>query len=191
MGALFVEAAVADPWTPEMIEILRRAVEIDGVPYSTAASRIGRGVTRNAAIAKAKRLGLVQSTVSKDRNVRHARLRRTVSERKNPRKQSGNGFHLSGYGLQKKPTAPPHPFIAQVDPVDAPKHLSLVDLERDQCKWPYNGDDTPFTFCGHIKPDTDQIPYCDAHMALAAGPAVVRRAKPTTEETSPRETVSA
>lgn len=177
MGALFVEAAVADPWTPEMIEILRRAVEIDGVPYSTAASRIGRGVTRNAAIAKAKRLGLVQSTGSKDRNVRHARMRRTVSERKNPKKQSGNGFRLPGFGSQKAPTAPPHPFVAKADPVTAPKHMRLVELEKCHCKWPYGSG--PFTFCGHEKPATDQIPYCDAHMALSAGPAVVRERKKT------------
>ena len=119
----------------------------------------------------------MQSTVSKDRNVRHARLRRTVSERKNPKKQSGNGFRLPGFGSQKAPTAPPHPFVAKADPVTAPKHMSLVDLETNCCKWPYGGEGVPFTFCGHEKPATDQVPYCDAHMALSAGPAVVRERK--------------
>jgi len=146
-----------------MEALLRQCIEVDGMSFAAAALRIGRGVSRSAARCKAGRMGLQQDkAVGRFNRGQAVRLRR-----------SGEGFRLPGYGAQKKPTAPPHPFVAQVDPVAEPRHMSLVELEADCCHWPYG--DGPYTFCGHEKHPA--APYCKAHMALSKGVPVVRERK--------------
>lgn len=53
------------------------------------------------------------------------------------------------------------------DAVPDPKHLSILDLTAESCRWPLGGwpSDTPVTFCGHWCPK--DVPYCDAHEALS------------------------
>jgi len=51
-----------------------------------------------------------------------------------------------------------------------PRHLSLVDLERGDCHYPYGGDDEgeAITFCGH--PRRPGSSYCTPHFHLSRGP---------------------
>jgi GcrA cell cycle regulator len=52
----------------------------------------------------------------------------------------------------------------------APRHLSLLDLEADDCRYPYGGDEEgeAITFCGHARqPGTS---YCCSHFNLTRGP---------------------
>jgi GcrA cell cycle regulator len=51
-----------------------------------------------------------------------------------------------------------------------PRHLSLVELESGDCRYPYGGDgeDEPITFCGHPRrPDSS---YCAPHFDLSRDP---------------------
>jgi GcrA cell cycle regulator len=51
-----------------------------------------------------------------------------------------------------------------------PRHVSLLDLEPDDCRYPYGGDEdgVSITFCAHPRqPDSS---YCTAHFDLARGP---------------------
>jgi GcrA cell cycle regulator len=54
-----------------------------------------------------------------------------------------------------------------------PRHLSLFDLERGDCRYPYGGDEEGevITFCGH--PRRLGSSYCVAHFHLTRGPGTV------------------
>jgi len=51
-----------------------------------------------------------------------------------------------------------------------PRHLSVVDLERAECRYPYGGDEEgeAITFCGH--PCHPGSSYCTPHFHLSRGP---------------------
>lgn len=66
------------------------------------------------------------------------------------------------------------PFIPPVGPAEprelrcveiTPRHLSLIDLEPGDCRYPYGNSD--FTFCGHLQ--VEGSPYCLDHLALCVG----------------------
>ena len=51
-----------------------------------------------------------------------------------------------------------------------PRHLSLGDLERGDCRYPYGGDEEgeAITFCGHAcRPGSS---YCTPHFHLSRNP---------------------
>jgi GcrA cell cycle regulator len=51
-----------------------------------------------------------------------------------------------------------------------PRHLSLGELERGDCRYPYGGDEEgeAITFCGH--PRRAGSSYCAPHFHLTRGP---------------------
>jgi GcrA cell cycle regulator len=51
-----------------------------------------------------------------------------------------------------------------------PRHLSMIDLEPGDCRYPYGGDEEgeAITFCGH--PRRRGSSYCTAHFHLSRGP---------------------
>ena len=52
----------------------------------------------------------------------------------------------------------------------APRHLSLIELEAGDCRYPYGGDEEgeAITFCGH--PRREGSSYCTPHFHLTRGP---------------------
>ena len=55
----------------------------------------------------------------------------------------------------------------------APRHLSLVELEAGDCRYPYGGDEEgeAITFCGH--PRREGSSYCTPHFHLTRGPGTL------------------
>jgi GcrA cell cycle regulator len=51
-----------------------------------------------------------------------------------------------------------------------PRHLSLLELEAGDCRYPYGGDKEgeAITFCGHTRREDSS--YCAAHFHLTRGP---------------------
>ena len=51
-----------------------------------------------------------------------------------------------------------------------PRHLSLIELERGDCRYPYGGDEEneAITFCGH--PRRPGSSYCSPHFHLSRDP---------------------
>lgn len=73
----------------------------------------------------------------------------------------------------------PPPAVVKLHCVEiVPRHLTLLDLERGDCRFPYGGDaiNEPITFCGH--PKMAGSPYCTPHFHLCRGqrPATTPRA---------------
>jgi GcrA cell cycle regulator len=73
---------------------------------------------------------------------------------------------------------PRKPAGAKIGPVAlrcvdvSPRHLSLVELERNDCRYPYGGgeDGSTITFCGH--PRRKGSSYCTPHFHLARDPII-------------------
>ena len=67
-----------------------------------------------------------------------------------------------------KPTKPVKPRCVEIEP----RHLSLVELERGDCRYPYGGDEEgeAITFCGH--PRRAGSSYCTPHFHLCCQPIV-------------------
>jgi GcrA cell cycle regulator len=54
----------------------------------------------------------------------------------------------------------------------APRHLSLVELEAGDCRYPFGGDEEgeTITFCGH--PRREGSSYCAPHFHLTRDPDI-------------------
>jgi GcrA cell cycle regulator len=156
-------------WTPEHSEALRQYLA-RGMSYSEISaainSKFNTSYSRNAAIGRAKRMGLSSS----DDRRKDAPLdwpRRTAAK--------ASGLHTSRerhvpdfirpIPVLERANAPKLRCIEIV-----PRHLSLVDLETGDCRYPYGGeaDGEPITFCAH--PRREGSSYCTPHFHLTLGP---------------------
>jgi GcrA cell cycle regulator len=151
------------PWNEERIAALR--VHWDaGLSCSQIAAQLGNGISRNAVIGKACRLGLDSrkalhraTPVVRKRDRLRIRLI-TTTERKPARR-----FRMA-------------PSISDLPPDKSDCAVSLMDLKRNSCRWPL-GDpqSSSFMFCGAVQePDCS---YCSRHAFIAfrgAPPASTR-----------------
>ena len=129
-------------WTDDRVELLKKLWK-KGHSASQIAEELG-GVTRNAVIGKAHRLGL-SSRPSPVKKPAEAKKKAKAAPAK-PKK--------------KKPAA------AKPAPEAEPEVVTILSLTERMCKWPvgHPGDDD-FHFCG-LKSMTGQ-PYCTYHAAMA------------------------
>jgi GcrA cell cycle regulator len=153
-------------WAPAHSEALREYLG-KGMSYSEIADAINAkfktAYSRSAAIGRATRMGLgghARSEEDRPRPPLSARppLLRILRER-----------YTAGFMR-------PMPILERTEPVKLrcveidPRHLSLVELERGDCRYPYGGDtdDQAITFCGH--PRRAGSSYCAPHFHLTRGP---------------------
>ena len=152
-------------WAPEHSGALREYLAL-GMTYSQIARAINAKFdthyTRNATLSRARRLGL--ATIERPRDLTPPA----------PQHQQPN---LSG--LRKARAAALRWFVPNFEREEAPKlrrvdveprHLSLLELEACDCRYPYGGDEDgeAITFCGH--PRREGSSYCTAHFHLTRGP---------------------
>ncbi len=138
-------------WDELRVETLKRLHAL-----GNSASVIGAelGVSRNAVIGKANRLGLAQPP--REIKIKAAKPR----ERKVMRIEPANAF--GSFRIRESISAVEHHKLRCVEII--PQHVSLVDLEG--CKYPYG--DGPFTFCNH--PQMKGSSYCVPHYHLTNKP---------------------
>jgi GcrA cell cycle regulator len=152
-------------WTEEHSKALREFLE-SGMSYSRIAGAINAkfktSYSRNATIGRAKRMGFAGPT-------RPGNWPKPTLSAEAPRLQRLRERLASE-------SSRPMPVLESVEPVKLrcvqidPRHLSLVDLEAGDCRFPYGGDkeDEAITFCGH--PRRQGTSYCAAHFYLTHGP---------------------
>jgi GcrA cell cycle regulator len=153
-------------WTPEHSVALREYLA-SGMSYSEIADAINAkfktAYSRNAAIGRAKRMGLG----GPDRPADLPRLppRDQVPNLKRVRERYAAEF-------RRPPVFEVVPMTLRCVEID-PRHLSLMELEAGDCRYPYGGNEEgeAITFCGH--PRREGSSYCAPHFHLTRGPGAV------------------
>lgn len=156
-------------WTDERIAVLKKMWK-EGKSAAEIAKTLGKGVTRNAVIGKAHRMGL---------SGRPSPIKKPAASKKEPAKKKAAPKAATAKKSSAPAAAPARekagPAVAkeaeelkkiekEVVPVGG--GVSLLELTERMCKWPI-GDprEADFTFCGlAIRPGT---PYCPEHAAMA------------------------
>lgn len=165
-------------WTDERIALLKQYWE-EGRSASQIAEVLGEGLSRNAVIGKAHRLGLASRPSPLKSGEPRAEPRAAPAETKAPR------------AAAPKPAAPaPQPAVAPAAPAPQPvaqparpaprakgAKVTLLDLNDRICKWPIgHPDEADFHFCG--KPVNPGFPYCGEHCLVAYQAQMPRRDRP-------------
>jgi GcrA cell cycle regulator len=153
-------------WTPEHSQALREHV-MRGISFARAAAeinaRFGIAYTRNAAIGRGKRIGLVGPVRRDDRP--------TAAKPSAPRKVKSRESQAAKPRRPEPDTVPAAPAASvQLRCVGMPPRLiSFVELEPGDCRYPYGGDkdDEPIAFCSH--PRRAGSCYCTPHFHLTRG----------------------
>ncbi|WP_416909175.1 MAG: GcrA family cell cycle regulator [Polymorphobacter sp.] len=161
-------------WTEERIAILKAGWE-GGMTASQIAEQLGEGVTRNAVIGKAHRLGL-ESRPSPVKGGEEA-----APAAKSPAPAAKEAAAKPAEAAAPAASSAPAATPAVAKPVAKPARrsgkaakVSLLDLNERICKWPIGHPGEPdFHFCG--KPVQAGFPYCSEHCALAYQAQMPRR----------------
>jgi len=156
-------------WPPSHCEALKEYVT-KGMSYADAAnainSRFGTAYSRSAALGRARRMGLGEP----DRSTAPPVLSEAQLQRLRERRTADDFRPLEFF---RRPPA--------FGPVErgplrcvkiASRHLTLVELERGDCRFPYGGDTDgeAITFCG--QPRCKGSSYCTPHLHLSRNPGV-------------------
>ena len=141
-------------WTHERIEHLKKLWEA-GHTASNIATELG-GITRNAVIGKAHRLGLSGRMKSKSKASSVSIVRR----KKMPANRNSKIIELT---------------TSVSEPMNP---ISFAGIKDGLCRWPLGEpEDLDFKFCG--RSSNDGVVYCDEHHSLAYQPLSQTRQKRT------------
>jgi GcrA cell cycle regulator len=150
-----------------------RAYLDKGLTFSEIAralnEQFGTAYTRNAAIGRARRMGLSVPLRPQSDSVMSATRRPDARWLRDLRTRKVG--HVPPKPSTIKPSTVERAAALQLRCVAiAPRHLALVDLEANDCRYPYGGDadGEPITFCGH--PRHDGLSYCLSHFHLTRLP---------------------
>jgi GcrA cell cycle regulator len=153
-------------WPPEHSEALRKHLA-DRLTFSEIVKAINlkfkTAYTRNAAIGRATRMGLAGSDRPQPSlQAVPSRLERIIK----PRPAEPGSAALRWPTPPLKAQELPELRCVGVEP----RHLSLIELERGDCRYPYGGDEEgeAITFCGH--PRQPGSSYCTPHFRLSRNP---------------------
>jgi GcrA cell cycle regulator len=155
-------------WAPEHSDALREHLA-KGLSFAKAAEAINSqfktAYTRNAALGRAKRMGLLgQDRVELSLAVLSSKPQATGEAR--PVEPRWPAFHWPTPVFER--TKPRKLRCAAVEP----RHLALTELEHGDCRYPYGGDGEreAITFCGH--PRRAGSSYCSPHFDLSRNPVM-------------------
>lgn len=141
-------------WSDERVEKLKRLWS-KGLSASEIASRMG-GVSRNAVIGKANRLGLAGRRVMSRKAPICAKERRTKPRQKSTRTRAKDAIAMRYAEQFSDPQA-----VEPIPPSNDIPHVSrLVDLEKRDCRWPVDHDHG-VGFCGREAMEGSS--YCPDH----------------------------
>ncbi len=151
-------------WSSERIEQLR-SLWHDGLSASQIATHLG-GITRNAVIGKAHRLGLTgRPSPIKNRSASVARPRPP----RRPRVEQAAPPRMVAAPPPPRRVEPPQRYVELEDMPGA----TILTLTDRICKWPIGDPRHPdFHFCGRAS--AEGLPYCADHARRAYQPPARR-----------------
>ncbi len=181
-------------WTDERIALLKKLWK-EGKSAAEIAKTLAKGITRNAVIGKAHRMGLSSrpSPIKKaDENAPKKQPAKVATKKPAPAPVAKEPTPVAKKpiavvpvvtGVKNNPltreVAPPRQMMKEEFPANG--GVALIDLSERMCKWPF-GDprEDNFTFCGRdIRPGT---PYCPDHASIAYQSSGRSRAAVAVEE---------
>lgn len=146
-------------WTTERVEQLRK-LHAEGLAFSLIGDRLG--LSRNACIGKAQRIGLPERPHFNNAPVRRLPPEERA-ERTRQRKEAAQRRYRArarGASLAAEPLPPPAPVPLTCRP------CSLLELTASTCRFPIGDPGEPdFHFCGG-EPSAGK-PYCGFHCSIA------------------------
>lgn len=157
-------------WPSSHCEALKEFVT-RGMSYRDAVAalnaRFGTAYSRDAAIGRARRLGLGEQERPEAPPVQAGEQLRRLSERV----RTADEFRPREFFRRR-------PVFERVERVQlrcievVPRHLALIELRRGDCRFPYGGDldGEAITFCG--RPRREGSSYCAPHFHLTREPVV-------------------
>jgi GcrA cell cycle regulator len=154
-------------WPPAHCEALKEYVT-RGLSYTDAAdainARFGTAYSRSAALGRGRRMRLLESEPPKTPPL--------FGEVQLRSRRTDDDFRL----LQFLRRPPVFERVEQAVPLRCielePRRLTLLELERSDCRFPYGGDTDgeAVTYCGH--PRRKGSSYCTPHFHLARSPDI-------------------
>src|SRR5437870_4946485 len=154
-------------WPPSHCEALKEYVT-KGLSYADAAAainaRFGTAYSRSAAIGRGRRMGLGEPEPAKAPPI----LSEAQLQRLRERRTADDFRPLEFF---RRPPVFVQVEQAQLRCVEVdPRHLTVVELERRDCRFPYGGDSEgeAITFCG--RPRRKSSSYCTPHFHLSRNP---------------------
>lgn len=173
-------------WTEERIAKLKQGWE-SGMTATQIAEMLGEGVTRNAVIGKAHRLGLESRPSPVKATDTPAPATPVAAKPTAPPPPPPRAEAPAPVQAQSQPPAAPAPVMPSqpvaARPVAKPAkggkgaRTTLLDLNDKVCKWPIGHPGEPdFHFCG--KPSNPGFPYCGEHCLVAYQAQMPRRDRP-------------
>jgi GcrA cell cycle regulator len=178
-------------WTEERIAKLKQGWE-SGMTATQIAEMLGEGVTRNAVIGKAHRLGLESrpSPVKATDTAAAAAPTPRPPPAAPPQAPPPLAAPVAAAPAAETTATPamPAPVVARPQPKPAKGGkqalTTLLDLNDKVCKWPIGHPGEPdFHFCG--KPANPGFPYCGEHCLVAYQAQMPRRDRPRPLPTMP------
>lgn len=156
-------------WTEQRTETFIKYFN-DGMSFGLIEKKMS-GVTRNALIGKAHRLGLSRNKKAPTQAIAHRERRPRVVLRAAPPVP-----HPNFSPVPVAPTPMPEPDVVDIA-IPAEQRRTLMQLTDDTCRWPVGDPGTPeFFFCG-ARP-LGESPYCAAHRRMAYQPSQRAPARP-------------
>src|SRR5215203_4912901 len=163
-------ANVGLTWTKERIERLKELWG-EGLSASQIAAELGEGVSRNAVLGKAHRLGLAQGEAKVASSPRSYKPTRPPDPPPTEEASAPND-------AVPAPMMPARPLAAQAAELPRREELvvprsegvTIMELREAMCRWPLGDPTTPeFQYCGARA--VEGLPYCSHHAQIAYQPA--------------------
>lgn len=152
-------------WTDERIATLKKMWK-EGKSAAEIAKTLGKGVTRNAVIGKAHRMGL---------SGRPSPIKKPAPVKKEAPAKKETAAAPARAAKKSAPAPKANPALAkeveelksiQKSMIPPGGGVALIDLTERMCKWPIGDPREPdFTFCGRT--NNTGTPYCAEHAAMA------------------------
>ena len=161
-------------WEAAHSTALREYVEM-GMSFAEAAralnERFGTACSRNAAIGRARRMGM--SSPGRAKRAVRPKSPKPIATRLRKRRERALSGDAAKTDVRERAAALQLRCVAI-----NPRHVSLIELEEPDCRYPYGGDTEgePITFCGH--PRREGSSYCVSHFHLTSAPELGRERAP-------------
>lgn len=144
-------------WTEPRVARLRK-LWLEGFSATQIAADLGGGVTRNACIAKIRRLGL--SGRASPSSPAQVKPRAPAKPRPTPAAPRP----LAADATEAAPRVAPAPLPPEPE-VQGAQMVTILELPAHACKWPVGFPQPVQLFCGRRR--HEQTPYCAEHAKVA------------------------